>query len=406
MPHRKGSAKEENPMKSKLLAAIVILLSGLAALAQPPNPNLPSYTVTDLGTINGGTFSIPYSMDAYGLVSGAAALPNNSQQAVLWMGRVKLDIGKPGLGGPDSVAFATNTGLQAVGEAENSTKDPNGEDFCGFGTHLECLPFLWQHGVMSALPTLGGTNGVVNQINKEGLAAGWAENTVRDPNCPAPQVLEFKPVTWTNGRIQQLPTVNGDAVGVALAANDSGVVVGSTGDCAAFNQNLLFSLTAVHAVLWQSGKAIDLGNLGGGSGQAGGNIAWSINNARQVVGASDLPGDTNFHGFRWTSTTGMQDLGTLEGDVNSTASWISDKGEVVGASFDANFNARAFLWKNGVMTDINTLVPANSPIYMLSACSINSSGEITGLGMTSGGQFHAYLATPITAGPHGESVEQ
>ncbi len=52
-----------------------------------------------------------------------------------------------------------NDFAQIVGYSETAVLDPNGEDICGFGTHLTCRPFLWQFFHMSALPTLGGDNG-------------------------------------------------------------------------------------------------------------------------------------------------------------------------------------------------------------------------------------------------------
>ncbi len=90
----------------------------------------------------------------------------------------------------------------------------------------------------------------------------------------------------------------------------------------------------------------------------------------------------------------MQDLGTLPGDANSFAIGLNDAGDVTGSSLDANFNLRAYLWHNGTMTDLNTLIPANSPLHLLLACSINSSGQIIGLAVTSSGELHGYLATP------------
>jgi probable HAF family extracellular repeat protein len=92
--------------------------------------------------------------------------------------------------------------------------------------------------------------------------------------------------------------------------------------------------------------------------------------------------------------TGMRDLGTLPGDVNSVGLGINDRGEVVGESGDASGNSRGFLYQNGVMYDLNTLIPANSPLFVLSANSINSGGEIAGVGMTSDGDVHGFLATP------------
>jgi probable HAF family extracellular repeat protein len=90
----------------------------------------------------------------------------------------------------------------------------------------------------------------------------------------------------------------------------------------------------------------------------------------------------------------MQDLGTLPGDVASGGTWINDSGVVVGPSFDAMGNPRAFVWRNGVMTDLNTLVPADSPLYLLWAACVNSRGEIAGFGATNSGEVHAFLATP------------
>lgn len=46
------------------------------------------------------------------------------------------------------------------------------------------------------------------------------------------------------------------------------------------------------------------------------------------------------------------------------------------------------------MTDLNTLAPANSPLYLLTAFAINESGEIAGFGATEGGELHGFLATP------------
>lgn len=46
------------------------------------------------------------------------------------------------------------------------------------------------------------------------------------------------------------------------------------------------------------------------------------------------------------------------------------------------------------MTDLNTLVPANSPLYLLTAFAINDSGEIAGFGVNEDGDLHAFSAKP------------
>ncbi len=130
-------------------------------------------------------------------------------------------------------------------------------------------------------------------------------------------------------------------------------------------------------MLWETNAVINLGNLGG-TGRGGGNIAISINNSAQVVGNSDLPGDAVTHGFLWTKEKGIQDLGTLPGDIDSAGLGINDGGEIVGVSSDSSGNPRAFLREKGVMADLNSLVPADSSLYLLVACSINAHRQIIG----------------------------
>ena len=190
-----------------LLVALAMPVS-LTAQLQPARQKstLPRFLVADLGTLPGGTFSQPLAINWYGIVAGSSNLSDGSEHAVLWFQGNMIDMGAPGLGGANSIAFAINARGHAVGEVENSTSDPNGEDFCGFGTHVICLPFQWEHDVMTPLPTLGGYNAVATGVNNFGEMAGYAENSIRDPRCPSPQVLHFEPVVWNSGRIHQLPT--------------------------------------------------------------------------------------------------------------------------------------------------------------------------------------------------------
>ena len=209
-----------------------------------------------------------------------------------------------------------------------------------------------------------------------------------DPTCAPPHVLGFEAVLWEHGQVkQQFPTVSGDLDGFANAINDHGQAVGGTGNC---EQD--YSDQPQHAVLWENSAATDLGNLGGTTN----NLATDINNQGQVVGKSNVSGDTTSHAFLWQNGE-ITDLGTLAGDFSSQANAINSEGQLVGFSCDASGNCRAFLWQNGVMTDLNTLTAANSPLYALEAIEINARGMITGYALQlSTGQIHAFLATPMT----------
>jgi len=383
---------------------ITLITRGIAAgsiLAALAVAQAPHYTVTDLGTLPGGTFSIANNVSKDGYVVGLSTInssPASPEQAVVWNNRSPHSITalSAGLGGPNSEAWGIAAG-RIVGQAETSTKDPNNENFCGFGTGLDCVPFLWQNGVMTALPLLGGNNGgVFDNPNQRGQVAGVAENDTRDPQCPAPQVLDYEPVIWgpAAGQIRRLAVLPGDSVAIATAINEIGQAVGTSGSCA--NTPLLPLVSGPHAVLWEpGGSATDLGNLGGPNI----NVALWINNKGQVVGGSSLGADSTVSylndAFLWTRENGMQDLGTLPGDVASQGLSISDSGVVVGPSYDPAGNMRAFIWKTGVMTDLNTLVPADSPLYLLFAGVVNSSGEISGFGVSSSGDLHGFLLTPV-----------
>ena len=364
-----------------------------------------TYALSDLGPV-GPTPGQPFHLTANSLISGSAAY-NGKEQATLWYKRWETNIA---MGGGNSVAFGINQLGQAVGEADTSTPDPNGEDFCGFAffgfpSGKTCLPFLWQEGVMTALPTLkdkngkSGSNGAANVINSSGEVAGLAENTTLDKTCPAydpalgqTQKFQTKPVIWTHALIHELPTLEGDLDGVALAINERGQVAGGSGDCAPFNPASFLYIQPVHAILWENGKPTDLMSLGGTTG----NLAYGVNNRGEVAGTSDLAGDAIFHGFLWTKETGrMQDLAPFSPDVFSVGLAINDAGVVVGASLDAKFNSRAVGWDRGTPVDLNSRIPYKSTFYLLLACSINSRGEIVGLAVdTKTGQTHGYLASP------------
>jgi probable HAF family extracellular repeat protein len=402
----------------KTTSICIPVLSLLAALAVPlplGAQTLPRYFVTDLGPA-GSPFSQTTGLNNSGVITGVDIAADGTSHAILWYGFMRLDIGKPGLGGPNSIAGGINEFGQVIGGAETSTKDPNNENFCGFGTAFQCLPFLWQYGAITALPTLKGadghfgTNAGWGQINNLGAIADYAENSNKDPECPGkaavngtgPQVLDFEAVIWgpAPGQIRQLPPLPADSVAMAFGLNDLGQAVGTSGRCG--NTVLPGFAGGPHAVLWESdGSVHDLGNLGGtvNTDLLGvGTVAFAINNQGEVTGQSVLPGNQTFHPFLWTKETGMRDLGVLTGDLVGAGLGTNNRGEIVGASVSAPGPAtgdpRAFLWRNGVMSDLNALVQQDAPLYLLTACSINDAGDIVGFGATSDGEIHGFLAMP------------
>jgi probable HAF family extracellular repeat protein len=337
---------------------------------------LPSYIVTDLGTF-GGIAGTANAVNNRGSVVGNAFDPEGTaSRAFLWQNGAATDLGT--LGGPNSRAAFLNERGEVTGWAETSTPDPLGENFCGSG--LICLPFLWKDGLMAPLPTLGG-NGFATGINNRGQVVGDSENTTPDPTCPSPSTtLEIKAVVWEKGEIQQeLPTIGGDPDGFVQAINDNGQAVGVTGDC----------ISDLHAVLWNKGTPTDLGTLDGML-----LAPQAINNRGQVAGFAFSQDGSVFVAFLWQNGVATN-LGTLPPDVNSLALGINNKGQIVGDSCDADFSCRAFLWQDGTMTELNTLVHNPNAPFLENGNSINSRGQIAGKTTVQGTPLaDAYLATP------------
>jgi len=357
-----------------------------------------SYKVTDLGVpLNDGNLGCAMSLNNQGWtlimdgfmdpVSNFFGAPVARGHAVINIDGLTIDLGTPGLGGPNSWMNwgGINDRGEAVGMSETADLDPNGEDVCGFGTGLTCRPFLWQNSHMSALPTLGGNNGSASAINNRGQIAGTAETTVTDSGCPPSHIS--LPVLWEEGKAQPLRTVGNDPDGVAFAINDQGQVVGYSGTCG----------RASHAVLWENGIAIPLPDLGFPRS----NLPTGINNLGQIVGRSRSPDGTTFYAVLWQNRA-ITNLRTLPGDFAAWATGINNQRQVVGSTLDSGFNwSHAFIWQDRVMTDLNTLFPADSNLFATMANKINERGQISGMAtVLSGshaGEIHAFLATPVNA---------
>ena len=371
--------------------ATIVLGSFSNAFAQQ------SYKITDLGINNSkDNFSMAMGLNNQGWaenMDGTVNPPENNLftsvsrgRAVIGIYGFNIDLGT--LGKPGANSWINWGGIndrgEAVGMSETAEPDPNGEDICGFGTFLMCVPFLWRDGHMSALPTVGGNNGQASAINNRGEVVGFAETAYADPTCP-PAPAEV-PVLWDGGQAHALPLVGTDPDGFAFGINDRGQAVGYSGNCS----------FATHAVVWKNNTAVVLQDLGGTKS----NVAYVINNWGQIAGKVRSADGTTYVAALWQPDGTLTILGILPEDFAAFATGINDRGQVVGNNFDSNFNwSHGFIWQGGVMTDLNTLIPADSNLFIISASNINERGQISGMATVQtgphAGDIHAYLLTPV-----------
>ncbi len=304
-------------------------------------------------------------------------------------------------GGNEAEAYAINNSGQIVGwSAVASNGHPHA--------------FLWEDGVMEDLGALSADRTRAHDISESGVVVGSRQG----PHG------KYYPVAWKHGEIIEL----GGGEGYARGVNNRGQIVGHSDS------------TDNGACIWEDGE---ITGLAGGWGAAG-----SINDAGRVVGIGGegpqaflweknsltyiavLPGydhsdagDINNsgqiagHSFRWEEEDPWDpgsrreyfsraflwedgvftELGTLGGE-NSFVGGMNNRGQVVGLADNADGDPRMFIWdKHNGMLDLNDLLEDGSDWVLLGAIDINDSGQIVGTGYLDG-QKRGFLMTRATNG--------
>ena len=235
-------------------------------------------------------------------------------------------------------------------------------------------PVRWDGtDTVTELPRLNGYYGEGADINSSGQIAGfsWADTN-------------FHATRWdADNSIHDLGTLGG-AFSRGAGINDLGYVVGSS-----FTTND----DAQHAALWKpDGTVIDLDTSGSLS-----SWAEKINNNGQIVGFT-----TNADGL-WDMTLWNADgsapidlTASLGSDVDTgfeqgRSTLINDAGQVVFDAFNADGSSTSYLWNNGNLLDISTLLPTG--VSLLTVTGINDNGVLYGRALNNGA-FDGFVLTP------------
>jgi probable HAF family extracellular repeat protein len=361
---------------------------------------------TDLGTLPGGASSAAFWINSNGLIAGNSqngqfdpVIPGLPElRAVIWTNGKIRDLGT--LGGSSSFSQSVNDRGQVTGLALNGISDP----FSFYYQFLFCLPFeicpanatqtrgfVWdEEDGMQDIGTLGGPDAFPSLINQDGQIAGFSyTDSTPQPTTGFPTLHPF---LWEKGKgMKDLGSLGGTTTASVNGLNERGEVVGGA---------LLPGDVINHPFLWDGEKLIDLVATPFG-GSADGEAFW-INEAGEVVGTAGIPAPCPgsspprqaAHAFLWRQGA-MADLGALAGSPISQANFINSRSQVVGDSMPCDFSAvTAFLWENGSLVNLNTLIPQNSPFYVITASFISDRGEIGAFGNLPSGDTHAVLLIP------------
>jgi probable HAF family extracellular repeat protein len=346
--------------------------------------------LTNLGTLPGGYNSFASFVSGTGLIVGSSEtgqtdplLGGPQCHPVIWANGQVFDLGT--LGGYQGVALESNNGGQVVGVVTNDAPDSFAgmvantvPQFFQFGTQQRA--FLWERGVMLDLGTLGGPDAAAALINDHGQIVGvsYTNSTVN----AATGIPTQHPFLWEQGRILDLGSLGG-TLGWPADLNSRGQVVGFM-NLAGDQQN--------HPFLWDAGSLTDLGTLGGANGSA-----FAISVGGEVVGRADVTGSPAHHAFLWKNGV-MTDLGILPGQTCSTALSINSREQVVGETAVCGVSGGPpFISERGApMVDLTALILPSTDLALVDASYINDLGEIAGQAFDASGNIHACLLVPAT----------
>ena len=218
----------------------------------------------------------------------------------------------------------------------------------------------------------GGNTSVARGINSAGGIVGFWGDIV---NGPFPQAF-----IWRDGETIDIHPDFGTVKSRALDINADGLVTGWMGDS---------QLNEARAFVWDNGKVTQLPPLPDGITSEG----WSLNCRLDVVGRGRFF-DPRLDATVWRAFAFVNGepfhIDALPGTSHSNALDINNAQTVVGAS-----NSRAFIWQDGLLTDLNDLIKPsfNGDVYLASG--INQAGQIAGSATTDLGDLVAVLLTPI-----------
>lgn len=316
-----------------------------------------TYTIADLGALPGNTTTKAYGLNNLGQAvgtsdSGAAIATLFSNGKATNMNTLNASV---------SVATAISVASQATGyNIFYSNPSPTFRAFVysnGGMTDIQSdslFPSGTQPTGINSSGTVVGVGWVTNYSYHTFLYTGGHMTDLGFPDWPsaindAGQIVGTSGTStvaflYSNGKMTSLGFPAGTNGSEADAIDGTGKLIAGA---------LLFASGPTHAALYNNGTWVDLGAF---PGATSGNLATGVNSSAQVVGTAFFPVQS-YHPFR--------------------------PGKHV-----------AFIYSNGGLVDLDTLVSSNSGLTITDAVGINDLGQILCNAKNSSGVQRAIMLTP------------
>jgi len=282
--------------------------------------------------------------------------------SILWDSGQIVNLGH--FGGNFTVVEGINNAGQVVGRSRSANFDMH--------------PFVWQNGVMTPLPKLGGEEGYATDISENGKIVGYTDF------IPGSSVVEFRATLWdTPSTPRDLGTLGSDFASLGYAVNSSGHVAG-------ISQPSVGSSFGIDAFFW---NGISMQSIRMDIGFSA--TIEDMNDADVVVGSIEE------RAFFWRDGI-LEFLNPLPGGGFSVAAAINGDGHIVGRGLDRFGQMRAFYYDGTTAGDLNdwTRGLLDDGLWFSIALDINNRGEI--LAGDSSGRLH--ILTPQHVVPEGGSL--
>jgi probable HAF family extracellular repeat protein len=264
--------------------------------------------------------------------------------------------------------------------------------------------FIWNNNqTLDAGKRAGDVAAKAYCVNSSALAGGVSiQNTIKQ-----------YPVLFHYGGATQVNTAAGATVGSVTAINDNGTyIVGNaivksstltsfsnflpgTTAAALNNNDQVAGQKAGHAAIYNSGAVTDLGLLKGFDTSS----ATSISDAGDVTGVVYNAADSKYQGFVYTISNSKMTLITPFATNNICQPTAINGDLVVGTSSTDFLNPNPFLYSvsSKTMTNLNSVISSSSPWTLTQAIGVNANAQIVAIGVN-GKSTHAIFLNPRPGG--------